>query len=137
MIARILVIAIFISLTTSLLAQKLDIAKSKTKGHILEDSTGMVLERAIKYSNQKHAIYSYNIANATTPKFRPILLPEDRAELERLFNVETEDKAYFSKVMIEHFMGKIAENNKRQQALYTLYKKRVENLRKVVTLGKQ
>eukprot|EP01047_Picozoa_sp_COSAG01_P011787 COSAG01_NODE_519_length_16012_cov_4.344058_15_plen_137_part_00 len=106
-------------------------------GKLLEDATGEKLETAIKYSSQKQAIYSYNIANATTQGFRPILLPEDRAELQRLFDVAPDDQAYLSKVMIEHFMAKVAENNKRQQALYVLYKKRVENLRKVVTLGKQ
>ena len=103
----------------------------------LNDATGKALQNAIEFTSQKHAIYSYNIANATTPGFEPILLPEDRAELERLFAVAPEDKSYLSKVIIEHFMAKIAENNKKQQALYVLYKKRVENFRKVVSLGKQ
>ena len=104
---------------------------------LMGDKTGIKLERAINYSGKKQALYSYNIANSTTQGFIPLLLPEDRAELERLFDVDPENQEYLNKVMIEHFMAKIAENNKRQQALYTLYKKRVENMRKVVTLGKQ
>ena len=104
---------------------------------LMGDKTGIKLEKAIHYSGKKQAIYSYNVANATTPDFIPLLLPEDRAELKRLFDVDPENQEYLNKVMIEHFMAKIAENNKRQQALYTLYKKRIENMRKVVTLGKQ
>ena len=103
----------------------------------LNDPTGRSLQQAIEYTSRKHAIYSYNIANATTQGFEPILLPEDKIELERLFAVAPEDKNYLSKVIIEHFMAKIAQNNKKQQALYVLYKKRVENFRKVVSLGKQ
>lgn len=103
---------------------------------ILSDDTSQKLENAIKYTSQKQAIYSYNIANATTPGFEVILPLEDQQEILNLIDVDNNDQEYLKKVMIEHIMAKIAENNKRQQALYTLYKKRFENMRTVVKLGK-
>ena len=108
------------------------VAESLTKP--LYDQSNEKLREAILVSIRKHALYSYNIANATTPGFKPILFPEDEQELSQII---PEGQPYSDKVVIEHLSAKLAENSRRHAAYYALYKKKIDNLRQVVTLGKK
>jgi hypothetical protein len=92
------------------------------------------LEEAIHETSRRHAIYSYNLANATTPGFEPILFEDDQRQL---LNMVPENSEYFAKVVVEHMSAKMAVNRGRQQAYYALYKKMFDNYRQVVTLGKK
>lgn len=116
-------------LTSSLVAQVVSPEDS-----VLFDSVSYRLEDAMKDTGRRHAIYSYNIANATTPGFKPILLPDDEAEFKRIL---PDEEQYFGRVVVEHMMTKMSQNSKRQAALYALYRKRLDNYRQVATLGKK
>ena len=101
---------------------------------MMYDSSVLSLEDAIRYSQRKHALYSYNIANATTQGFEPILMPEDQSEL---FSMVPANSEYFRKVLLEHMTTNMARNRNKHQALLLLYKKKFENYRMVATLGKK
>ncbi|RAP28740.1 hypothetical protein DID78_04705 [Candidatus Marinamargulisbacteria bacterium SCGC AG-343-D04] len=101
---------------------------------ILYDNSVQALEEAVKKAGRKHALYSYNIANATTPDFEPILYPEDQAELESMAPM---DREYFQKVLIEHMSTSLARNRNFHAAYLSLYKKKFEIYRQVATLGKK
>ncbi|RAP39165.1 hypothetical protein DID80_00745 [Candidatus Marinamargulisbacteria bacterium SCGC AAA071-K20] len=98
------------------------------------DSSAKTLEGAIMDVGRRHAIYSYNLVNASTPGFTPYLFPDDSRELA---NMAPTDMKYFSKVLVEHMTTKMAENSKRQSAYYALYRKKMDNYRMVVTFGKK
>tara|TARA_B100001113_G_C21034584_1_gene589528 strand:- start:668 stop:1093 length:426 start_codon:yes stop_codon:yes gene_type:complete len=103
---------------------------------MLFDSSMNALEVAIKDSSRRHAIYSYNIANATTPEFRPLLLPEDQSEIYKIAPPGVA-KTYFNKVLLEHQTAKLAKNRSRQSAYYALIRKKADNYRQVLSLGKK
>ncbi len=100
----------------------------------LFDSSMSGLEEAIHDTGHRHAVYSYNIANATTQGFKPILLDDDQRQF---FQLIPKNSEYFSKVVIEHMSSKMALNRVRQAALFALYKKKFDNYRQVVSLGKK
>ena len=102
---------------------------------LFDDHTLVRLEKAIKKTAQKQMIYSYNIANASTPDFVPILLEEDLIKIKKV--VDKTDDELLSQVFVELLMTYMGENNKKQQALYAIYKKQTENMRKIVSFGKQ
>lgn len=102
---------------------------------ILDEKTMKNMEEAIKLSGKKHAAYSYNVANANTPGFKPILFEDDIQEIQAMFPDNASH--YTNKVMIDHMAAKIVENNSKRSGYVALYKKRLENLRMVATLGKK
>ena len=91
------------------------------------------LEQAIKKASQRQAIYAYNVANAATPGFKPILFDDDRQQLKAMMPAGYD---HMDKVMVEYFMTKISENSKRHSAYIALWKGKIDTLKKVVTLGK-
>jgi hypothetical protein len=101
---------------------------------ILFDDSAVLLEDAILDASRRHALYSYNLANATTPGFKPILFEDDRREL---YTMVPEDSEYFTKVIIEHITSKMAMNRGHQSAYYALYRKKFDNWRQIVSLGKK
>ena len=101
---------------------------------MLFDSSMFNLEAAIKDTSRRHAIYSYNLANATTPGFEPVLLDDDQREL---FEMVPPDSEYFTKVVVEHMTSKMALNRGRQSGFYAIYKKKLDNYKQIVTLGKK
>ena len=102
--------------------------------NLLFTSADKRLEQSIREASRKQSIYSYNIANATTPGFEPILFDEDRRELYQMVPPGSE---YFTKVLVEHMSTKMAQNARRQAAYYALYKKKIDNFRQVATMGKR
>lgn len=101
---------------------------------ILLDESATHLEEAIMDASRRHAVYSYNLANATTPGFKPILFEDDRRQL---YTMVPEDSDYFTKVIVEHITTKMAINRGRQSAFYALYRKKFDNWRQIVSLGKK
>lgn len=102
---------------------------------VLDEKAMKNMEEAIKLSGKKHAAYSYNVANANTPGFKPILFEDDIQEIQAMFPDNASH--YTNKVMIDHMAAKIVENNSKRSGYVALYKKRLENLRMVATLGKK
>ena len=92
------------------------------------------LEDAIKETGRRHAIYSYNLANATTPGFEPILFENDQREL---LEMVPQNSEYFTKIVVEHMSSKMAINRGRQTAYFALYKKMFDNYKQVATFGKK
>jgi hypothetical protein len=113
---------------------KTDDAYNKMFEDMVFDSSAKSLQDAIKDTGKRHAIYSYNLVNASTPGFKPILFEDDSRELAAMAPA---DMRYFSKVLVEHMTTKMAENSKRQSAYYALYRKKMDNYRMVVTFGKK
>ena len=101
---------------------------------ILYDSSVQALEEGVKKAARKHTIYSYNLANVTTPGFEPILFPEDELELKKMAPM---DREYFQKVLLEHMSTSLARNRNFHAAYLGLYKKKFEIYRQVATLGKK
>ena len=92
------------------------------------------LEKAIYKTTKKHALFSYNIANITTPGFEPILYPEDQAELNAIIPNNSELR---EKVLLEHMSSSMARNRNLQASYLSLYKKRFDTYRQIATMGKR
>ena len=101
---------------------------------LLFDSSMPKMEQEIYKTSKKQALYSYNLANASTPGFEPILTEEDQRELLEMVPAGSE---YFSKVLIEHIASKMASNGRRHMALYALYKKKIDYYKQIATMGKK
>jgi flagellar basal body rod protein FlgB len=93
------------------------------------------VEEGMRIGSQKQAIYSYIIANASTPGVDLVnLLPaDDRIKLKsRLPDDATKQK----EVVIEFVLSQMIENNKKLMALTTIWGNKAKSLKNVVTLGK-
>tara|TARA_B100001248_G_C27156801_1_gene351601 strand:- start:200 stop:592 length:393 start_codon:yes stop_codon:yes gene_type:complete len=101
---------------------------------IMGDTVVNDLEEEIKRVVRKHALYSYNIANVTTPGFSPLLYPEDQIELDKIV---PENEEMFKKVLLEHMTTNMARNRNKHNAYLLIYKKRFEVYRQVASLGKK
>ena len=101
---------------------------------IMGDTVVNDLENEIRRVVRKHALYSYNIANVTTPGFSPLLYPEDQIELEQIV---PENDEMFQRVLLEHMTTNMARNRNKHNAYLLIYKKRFEVYRQVASLGKK
>lgn len=93
-----------------------------------------VLEAGIYDRSERHAIYSYIIANLTTPGFDAMkyLPADDRAVLAAM----SPESKYTKEILVEFLMTKMAENNRKEMALMTMWKNKKDGLQRIVTLGK-
>jgi flagellar basal body rod protein FlgB len=96
------------------------------------NSRYIVLHEGIREASKKQAIYAYNIANLSTPGFKPILPPEDQA----LLNELTAAKGNSQEVMLDFLMARMTENSKRYNAYVTIWKAKLDGVRRIITLGK-
>ena len=101
--------------------------------NVLFDDTVDRLKQIILHSSRKQAIYAYNIANATTPEFTPVLPREDQRLLVRTFP----DGNYTRDALLELVLTKMTENRSRYNAYINLQKKKFEIIKQVSTLGKK
>ena len=106
---------------------------AEPKNKMLFDKSMSNLEEAIYFTNKKHALYSFNIANISTPGFEPILYPEDQLELQQM----SPDNQYSGKVLLEHMSTSLARNRNFNSAYISLYKKRLDTYRQIATMGKR
>ncbi|NDC82731.1 hypothetical protein EB093_03585 [bacterium] len=93
-----------------------------------------VVEQQIYERAQRHAIYSFIIANLATPDFDPFkyLPPSDQADLLAMLP----DKTYTREVIVEFVMTRMSDNNRTDTALMTMWKNKKDSLQRIVTLGK-
>ena len=93
------------------------------------------VEEGMRIGSQKQAIYSYIIANASTPGVDLVaLLPaDDRIKLKSRMPADAEKQ---KEVVLEFVLTRMTENNKRLMALTTLWGNKAKSLKNVVTLGK-
>ena len=94
----------------------------------------VVVERGIYEASKRHAVYTYIISNLATPGFDPVkILPE---EDKAILKATLPDGKYDRDVMAEFVITRMAENNRKDTAMMTLWKNKKDMLSRVVTLGK-
>jgi flagellar basal body rod protein FlgB len=116
-----------------LLASSLCFSQTSDK-FLFFDSSTTQLEQEIYKTTKKHALYSFNIANITTPGFEPILYPEDQAKLDKMVPSDSE---YFKKALLEHLSASMAFNKNVQASYLSIYKKKFDTYRQIATMGKR
>jgi flagellar basal body rod protein FlgB len=94
---------------------------------MLFDNATKKLARAVQETSQMQAIYSYNIANSSTPGFIPLNIERSNGIIQNTpkkeFNLEEE-------------MAKMNQNRLHHHAYIKLFTTKVGITQKVLTLGK-
>ena len=99
---------------------------------ILFDDTAVKLEKAIYDMNARQRAVAYNVANASTPGFRPVRYPDEIAQAIRLYGTDQ----ILGEVNIDDEMVKSTQIRLKQTAYVRLLTTKIGITRKVVTLGK-
>ena len=123
---------VFFFLTCAFYLITASIISGQSMDGILFDTTTNKVHQAVLEASRAQSIYAYNIANLSTPGFKPILLEEDRRVLQSLFPEDPNNK-----IMMEHFMARLTENRSRHSALTKLFSIKLGIMRQIATLGKR
>jgi flagellar basal body rod protein FlgB len=99
---------------------------------ILFDQTSVNLEQAIKDMNRRQNAVAYNMANASTPGFKPIRFPDEIEAATRLYGTTR----MLESVNIDDEMVKSTQIRLRHSAYIRLLTTKIGITKKVVTLGK-
>ena len=93
------------------------------------------VKEGIRELTKKHAIYTYVLANLSSPDIDLIaLLPvEDRQEIQAILP-NADDQ---SRVIIEFVMSKMTYNSKKLSVLTSIWGNKAKSLKNIVSLGKQ
>jgi hypothetical protein len=92
------------------------------------------VERGIYEASKRHAIYTYIISNLATPGFDPVkILPEDD---QAILKATLPDGKYNRDIIAEFVITRMAENNRKDTAMMTIWKNKKDSLSRIVTLGK-
>ena len=94
--------------------------------------TEKVLTKAIKSMNTRKAATAYNIANVTTPGFKPIRFQDEIDEAIRLYG----NTDLLEEVNIDDEMVKTTKIRLKHQAYIRLLSTKMAITKRVVTLGK-
>lgn len=93
-----------------------------------------VVERGIYEASRRHAVYTYIIANLATPGFDPVkMLPADD---QAILKSTLPDGKYNRDIIAEFVITRMAENNRKDTAMMTIWKNKKDSLSRIVTLGK-
>lgn len=103
-----------------------------TVSNVLFDDTSIRLEKAIYDMNARQNAAAYNIANATTPGFRPIRFEDEIQEAVRLYG----NANMLNDVNVDDEMVKTTKVRLRHSAYVRLLNTKIGITKKVVTLGK-
>ncbi len=95
------------------------------------------VEEGMIEGGRNQAIYSYILANATTPGVDLVALlpPKDRLEILKTLPEEATPEEKNSAIL-EFVLGKMSENNRRTAALSVIWGNKTKSLKHVVSLGK-
>ena len=99
---------------------------------VLFDETSKELEAAIYEMNTRQNAAAYNIANASTPGFRPIRFEDEIVEATRLYG----NARMLDDVNIDDEMVKSTKIRLKHSAYVRLLTTKIGITKKVVTLGK-
>ena len=105
---------------------------SDTISNILFDDTSVRLEDAIFEMNKRQNAAAYNIANASTPGFKPIRFQDEVDEAIRLYG----DASMLNDVNVDDEMVKSTKVRLKHSAYIRLLSTKIGITKKVVTLGK-
>ena len=103
-----------------------------TVSNVLFDDASNKLEAAIFEMNERHRATAYNIANASTPGFKPIRYPDEVEEAIRLYG----NDRMLESINIDDEMVKSTKIRLKQTAYVRLLTTKIGITKKVVTLGK-
>ena len=98
---------------------------------VIIDPVSQLLMDSIHETSSKHQVFSYNIANALTPGFKPLRLPEEADHTRSLRQMGLDDK-----VVIEDELNKLAENQSKHDAYLRLMSMKRGVLTQVIRQGK-
>lgn len=99
---------------------------------VLFDQTSQRLERAIYNMNIRQRAAAYNIANASTPGFKPIRFEDEINEAVQLYG----NARLLDDVNVDDEMVKTTKIRLRHSAYVRLLNTKIGITKKVVTLGK-
>jgi len=97
---------------------------------ILFDPTMKTVVNGIYDTARRHAAYTYNIANASTPGFTPIVFADELEKARRKQGLEAQE------FNLEDEMAKLSRNNLKHSALVKILTTKYAILRRVATQGK-
>ncbi len=100
--------------------------------NILFDSSSVQLEKAIYEMNERQKAAAYNIANASTPGFKPIRFQDEVQEAIRLYG----NARMLESVNIDDEMVRSTKVRLKHSAYVRLLSTKIGITKKVVTLGK-
>ena len=100
--------------------------------NVLFDNTAGLLENAIYEMNHRQNAAAYNIANASTPGFKPIRFEDEIQEAVRLYG----NSKMLNVVNIDDEMVKSTKIRLKHSAYVRLLSTKIGITKKVVTLGK-
>ena len=103
-----------------------------TISNVLFDDTSVRLEAAIYEMNKRQNAAAYNIANASTPGFKPIRFQDEVDEAIRLYG----DTSMLQDVNVDDEMVKSTKIRLKHSAYVRLLSTKIGITKKVVTLGK-
>ncbi|MEK9727159.1 MAG: hypothetical protein VW397_03505 [Candidatus Margulisiibacteriota bacterium] len=103
-----------------------------TVSNVLFDETSNRLEAAIYEMNKRQNAAAYNIANASTPDFKPIRFEDEVKEALRLYG----DDRMLDSVNVDDEMVKSTKVRLKHSAYIRLLSTKIGITKKVVTLGK-
>ena len=99
---------------------------------VLFDQTSVKLEKAIYEMNKRQKAAAYNIANASTPDFKPVRFQDEIDEATRLYG----STKMIESVSIDDEMVKSTKVRLLHSAYVRLLTTKIGITKKVVTLGK-
>ena len=108
------------------------IYSSDTISNVLFDDTSVRLEAAIYEMNKRQNAAAYNIANASTPGFKPIRFQDEVDEAICLYG----DTSMLQDVNVDDEMVKSTKIRLKHSAYVRLLSTKIGITKKVVTLGK-
>jgi len=97
--------------------------------NMIFDSTSRRLASAMQVAGEKQAMYAYNIANAATPRFKPLRFDEELKKATDKYSNEGE-------MSLEEEMALMSENRLKHSAYSKLLSARIQIAKKIMTLGK-
>ena len=100
--------------------------------NVLFDETSIKLEKAIYEMNKRQKAAAYNIANASTPDFKPVRFQDEVEEATRLYG----STKMLESVNIDDEMVKSTKVRLLHSAYVRLLTTKIGITKKVVTLGK-
>ena len=100
--------------------------------NVLFDETSIKLEKAIYEMNKRQKAAAYNIANASTPDFKPVRFQDEVDEATRLYG----STKMLESVNIDDEMVKSTKVRLLHSAYVRLLTTKIGITKKVVTLGK-
>ena len=108
------------------------IKNGKKLNYLLMSQSEHCLTKAIYEMNKRQAAVSYNVANASTPGFKPIRFPDEIDNAIKLYG----DASLLNQVHLDDEMVKATHIRLKHSAYIRLLTTKMQITRKVVTLNK-